>query len=129
MENNQRKGRSKVLLYFMTIHSILKEDGFHILWFLFVLFFAYLSIFISFLMEGASVCFSRIRETGDLLIISVGVLAPCLFDILVSIVKERKYKETLHFVSIKIIIVVVGFILCVFTPFFAIGYYRTNVFF
>ncbi len=93
----------------------------------FVVFFGYLNVWTILLIKGPQVLQENLMDSGSLYIVSVGVLAPCLFSLLLKTYLEKIREHDVHFIKVRLLFVFIGFCLCVVTPLLSVGIFRIRL--
>ena len=125
MKKKKRSKTEKWNSFVCETWSIAKNERMHFFWLVFVVFFGYLNVWTIFLISGSHVLLENLKTSGSLYIVSVGVLAPCLFSLLLKTYLEKIKDHDVHFIKVRLSFVFIGFCLCVVTPLLSVGVFNT----
>lgn len=124
-ENKISKEKKPFLL--KTLLNIAVKEKFHFLWLVFIIYFAFINLWMALLIFPIDSAIEYFSNTADLYIASIALLAPCLYDLLSTIYFDKKRENETHFLKIRFAFVIIGFILCSIITYLSMGDLKNNV--
>ena len=105
---------------------IVKREKLYSGWIIYAVIFGMINIFADLLM-GSGTAFPEHVTTGQFYTFSIALCTPLLVDMLLSIIVERRSMGKVHFLSYKIVSVLIAFLLTIIMTFLWMGTYKDSL--